>query len=128
MPLDFRYTAALPFNRPDLGRGHAVNLEAEPGIRAFIECDPCGPYTQNLGDQRCQIGKVSSLGAREDSLQGSSLLVITTLVQIQSDLPLTVFHVARRVYKQRRVQTIERRFTVTAPLNVPSDDNRAPPF
>jgi hypothetical protein len=71
---------------------------------------------------------VSSIGAREDPLQGSSLLVIATLVQIERDLPLTVFHVAGRVCDQRRVQTIERGVTMTTLVNVPSDDNLALAF
>src|SRR5262249_38597493 len=103
MSLDLSSSAALPLNRLHLGRSRAVHFDAESSIVALVECDPCRSYTQDLTKQGAKIGNVTAVGSGKDALQGSPLLVVTTLVQIERDLPLTVLHVARYIGDQCRI-------------------------
>jgi len=65
-PFDLGRLTALSLNRLYFGRSYAINLEAEPGVRGFVERDPCGPHTQNFGNQRREIGDVPAIGAGEN--------------------------------------------------------------
>ena len=78
---DLGRLTALPLNRLYFGRSYTINLEAEPGVRGFVERDPCGPHTQNFGNQRREIGDVPAIGAGENPLQGGLLLVVAAIVK-----------------------------------------------
>ncbi len=122
---DLGRLTALPLNRLYFGRSYAINLEAEPGVRGFVERDPCGPHTQNFGNQRREIGDVPAIGAGENPLQGGLLLVVAAIVKIERHFPPTVLHVAGRICDQRRVQTIENGVAMMALVDMPSDHDFA---
>src|SRR5271166_1977303 len=68
---------------------------------------------QDLANERSKIGEVSSIRARENSLQSRPLLVVVTLVEIERHCPLAIFHVAGRTDDQRCVQSIENGVAMT---------------
>jgi len=118
MVLDRSWTAIRSRDRFDLSRGDVPDAQTAPFALSLI-VNRRGLDTKDFAYQWSDIGKVSTRLPREDFPKGLGLRGCRTLVQIESDPPFGLEHVARRMDGKCDIQTIQRRSAKRSLLNVP---------
>src|SRR6266699_3881079 len=92
-------------------------------LALFLEGDGHGFGTKHRRDERRQGCDWTANGPREDGLQGLTLLLICSLIEVEGHGPVAISHRSRCSSGQNNIQAIKRGTTIAPLINVETKGN-----
>src|SRR6266566_6468453 len=92
-------------------------------LALFLEGDGRGFGTKHRRDERRQGCDWTANGPREDGLQGLTLLLICSLIEVEGHGPVAISHRSRCSSGQSNIQAINGYAAIVPPINVETKGN-----